>query len=87
MQLARNVNLSESRIRDARRLVEAHPSGDHRCLERLPLAEATNVSRHCMWIFVDDEELAIPYSDFPWIKGGTVEQLVNVLRQSEDHLY
>jgi hypothetical protein len=50
-------------------------------------AEVTNVSRHCLWILVDEEELVLPYSDFPWFKGGTIEQVVNVLRPSEDHLY
>jgi hypothetical protein len=50
-------------------------------------AEVTNVSRHCLWVLVDEEELVIPYSVFPWFKGGTIEQVVNVLRPSPDHLY
>jgi hypothetical protein len=50
-------------------------------------AEVTNVSRHCLWILVDEEELAIPFSDFPWFKGGTIDEVMNVLRPSEDHLY
>ena len=31
-------------------------------------AEITNVSGHCVWILIDDEELALPYSEFPWFK-------------------
>lgn len=50
-------------------------------------AEVTNISRHCLWILVDDEELAIPYSLFPWFKEGTIEQVVNVQRPSSEHLY
>ena len=50
-------------------------------------AQVTNVSRHCLWILVDEEELVIPYSDLTWFKGGTIEQVVNVLCPSEDHLY
>ena len=50
-------------------------------------AEVTNVYRHFLWILVDEEELVIPNSDFPWFKGGTIEQVVNVLHPTEDHLY
>lgn len=49
--------------------------------------EVTNVSKHCLWILLDDEELAIPYADFPWFKQGTIDQVLNVTRPSEDHLY
>ena len=28
-------------------------------------AEVTNVSGHYIWILSDDEELALPYSDYP----------------------
>ena len=50
-------------------------------------AEVTNVSWQCLGILVDEEELVIPCADFPWFKGGTIEQVSNVLRPSEDHLY
>jgi len=26
-------------------------------------AEVTNISGHCVWMLIDDEELALPYSD------------------------
>ena len=50
-------------------------------------AEVTNVSGHCVWMLIDDEELALPYSEFPWFKAGTIQQILNVLRPSTDHLY
>lgn len=50
-------------------------------------AEVTNVSGHCVWILVGDEELALPYSDFPWFKVATIQQILNVLRPTPDHLY
>ncbi len=50
-------------------------------------AEVTNVSGHCVWILVDDEELALPYSDFPWFESATIHQILNVLRPTADHLY
>ena len=34
-----------------------------------------------------DEELAVPFSDFPWFKKATIEQLSDVQRPTEDHLY
>lgn len=34
--------------------------------------EGTQVSRHCFWLLLDDEELAIPFSDFPRIKRDAV---------------
>ncbi|MBD2718258.1 DUF2442 domain-containing protein [Synechococcus sp. FACHB-909] len=50
-------------------------------------AEVTNVSSHCIWMLIDDEELALPYSEFPWFKLATIQQVINVLRPSPDHLY
>jgi hypothetical protein len=31
-------------------------------------AEVTNVSGHCVWMLIDDEELALPYWSFPGLK-------------------
>ena len=50
-------------------------------------AEVTNVSGHCVWMLIDDEELALPYSEFPWFKAATIVQILNVLRPAADHLY
>jgi hypothetical protein len=50
-------------------------------------AEVTNVSGHCVWMLIDDEELALPYSEFPWFKAATIQQILNVLRPTADHLY
>ena len=49
--------------------------------------EVTNVSAHCFWLLLGDEELAVPFSDFPWFKKATIEQLHAVQRPTEDHLY
>ena len=50
-------------------------------------AEVTNVSKHCFWLLLEDEELAVPFSEFPWFKKATIEQLADVQRPTEDHLY
>lgn len=49
--------------------------------------EVTNVSKHCLWLLLGDEELAVPFSDFPWFKKATIEQLSDVQRPTQDHLY
>ena len=50
-------------------------------------AEVTNVSTHCFWLLLGDEELAVPFSEFPWFKKATIEQLSEIQRPTEDHLY
>ena len=50
-------------------------------------AEVTNVSAHCFWLLLGDEELAVPFAEFPWFKKATIEQIANVERPSENHLY
>ena len=29
-------------------------------------------------MLIDDEELALPYSEFPWFKAATIQQILNV---------
>ena len=50
-------------------------------------AEVTNVSGHCVWILLDDEELALLYTEFPWFKAATIHQILNVRRPAADHLF
>jgi hypothetical protein len=50
-------------------------------------AEVTNVSSHCFWLLLADEELAVPFAEFPWFKHATIEQLLDVERPTSNHLY
>lgn len=50
-------------------------------------AEVTKVSTHCFWLLLGNEELAVPFTEFPWFKKATIEQFSEVQRLSEDHLY
>lgn len=50
-------------------------------------AEVTHISSHGFWVLLGDEELALPFAQFPWFKSATVEQIVNIERPSENHLY
>jgi hypothetical protein len=38
-------------------------------------------------MLIDDEELALPYSEFPWFKAATIQRFLKVLRPTADHLY
>ena len=49
--------------------------------------EVTNISKHCFWLLLGNEELALGFKEFPWFKNATVEQITNVQWQSPDHLY
>jgi len=50
-------------------------------------AEVTNVSAHGLWLLLAEEELFVPYSEFPWFKGATIAQVCDVQWPSPDHLY
>jgi hypothetical protein len=49
--------------------------------------EVTNVSKHGFWLLLGDEELMLPFSEFPWFKDATIEQLCDVDWPRSDHLY
>ncbi len=51
------------------------------------VVEVTNVSRHGFWLFLGQEELFVPFSDFPWFAAAAIGDLVNVERPSPEHLY
>lgn len=50
-------------------------------------AEVTHVSKHGFWLLIADEELCLPFVDFPWFRGATIEQLCEVEWPAKDHLY
>lgn len=49
--------------------------------------EVTNISGHCFWLLLGDEEIAVPFADFPWFKNATIDQITTVQWPSADHLY
>ena len=50
-------------------------------------AEVTHVSKHGFWLLLNNEELLVPFAEFPWFKRATIEQLLAVEWPSENHLY
>ena len=50
-------------------------------------AEVTNISKHGFWLLLGDEELLVPFDQFPWFKQATIEQITSLEHPSPDHLY
>ncbi len=50
-------------------------------------AEVTHVSQRGLWLLLGDEELSVPFSEFPWFKKATIEQLSEIQRPTPNHLY
>ena len=50
-------------------------------------AEVTNISSHGLWILLGEEELFLPYSEFPWFAEASVAKISNVTLAAPDHLY
>lgn len=49
--------------------------------------EVTNISQHGFWLLLKDEELFLPFSDFPWFQDAEVRKILNVELPSPNHLY
>ena len=54
---------------------------------RTSQTEVTHVSKHGLWLLLGDEELFLSFTDFPWFKTATIDQLCEVEHPSENHLY
>lgn len=50
-------------------------------------AEVTHISKHGFWLLLGDEELHLPFEQFPWFKQATVHQITTVEHPTPDHLY
>lgn len=50
-------------------------------------AEVTNISRHGIWMLIDNQEMFLPFSHFPWFQDASIKQILHVEMPSENHLY
>ncbi len=50
-------------------------------------AEVTNISQHGFWMLIDDDELFLPFDEFPWFKKAAVEAILRLERPTPEHLY
>lgn len=51
------------------------------------VAEVTNVSQHGFWLLLGQEELFVPFAEFPWFESAAIGDLLKVEWPSPDHLY
>jgi len=49
--------------------------------------EVTHISKHGIWVLLENEELFLPFSDFPWFQDATIGKILNVELPSSNHLY
>ncbi|MDN5941150.1 MAG: DUF2442 domain-containing protein [Nitrospira sp.] len=50
-------------------------------------AEVTNISGHGFWMLIADEELFVPFKEFPWFTDASVSEILNVEWPKSHHLY
>jgi hypothetical protein len=49
--------------------------------------EVSLASNKGFWLLLENEELFVSYSEFPWFKRATLEQVTAVERPTPNHLY
>lgn len=49
-------------------------------------AVVTRISGHGFWLMLGDEELHVPFDDFPWFKQATQDQITAVEHPSPDRV-
>lgn len=50
--------------------------------------EVTHISPHGFWVLLgEEEELLLPFAQFPWFRQATIEQISTIEWPTPDHLY
>ena len=49
--------------------------------------EITNISKHGFWLLLGEEELFVPFAEFPWFRKATIGALTRLEWPSANHLY
>jgi hypothetical protein len=49
--------------------------------------EVTNITKHGFWLMVGEEELFLPFKDFPWFKNAALQSILNVQLHGSEHLH
>ena len=49
--------------------------------------EVTHISKHGFWILWADEEILIPFNQFPWFRKASIDQISEVEAPTNNHLY
>jgi hypothetical protein len=49
--------------------------------------EVTNISKHGIWVLLQDKEHFLSFENFPWFKDASISAIQNVDLLNEHHLY
>ena len=49
--------------------------------------EVTNISPNGIWLLADEEELLLPFKEFPWFVDARLSSILKVERPQPEHLY
>ena len=49
--------------------------------------EVTHISLHGIWLLTANQELFLPYDDFPWFQEATIRDILTVEQPSPGHFY
>jgi len=49
--------------------------------------EVTHVSSHGVWLLANEQELFMPYEEFPWFKEASIGQILNVEEPTTGHFF
>ena len=52
-----------------------------------PPVEVTNISRHALWVLVNDREYFLPYKEFPWFEDARLRDILKVKLLHGSHLH
>lgn len=51
------------------------------------IAEVSQISRHGVWLLLQEKEHFLSFENFPWFKDASVSAIQNVELLNEHHLY
>ncbi len=49
--------------------------------------EVSLASNKGFWLLLDDEEIFVAFSEFPWFKQATLDEITTIERPGKNHLY
>ena len=49
--------------------------------------EVTQISKHGIWLLLQEKEYFLSFDNFPWFKDASVSAIQNVELLNEEHLY
>jgi len=49
--------------------------------------EVSLASNKGFWLLIDEEELFVPFSEFPWFQQASIQAVMTVEKPSSNHLY